>query len=495
MLRSLCAALLVAASAAFAAAAPPKLLVVVVVDQMRADYLDRFGPELTGGLARLTREGFVFAQARHPFVPTETAVGHATLLTGRAPSQHGILGNEWYDREAGRTVAAADDGAFGQGPQQLLSHTVGDALKSAFPQARVACVSQKDRAAILLCGKRPDAAVWYDRKTGRLATSRYYGALPEWAAAVESKRRIDERYAREGGTGAPTAAYYRELVYSSFSDSLIVEAAQRSVTALELGSDETPDLLALSLSANDYIGHRHGPDGPEIHDSILAVDAALGGLLEFLDRRVGRYALILTGDHGVARRVDHPQARAAGARALRLDLLPDALDAELRMRLDMRKDSGRLVLDVLGPHVYLDRRAAARWGVDHRRLASEAVEALVARPEVAAAYAADDVIDGRLDGKPFADVLYRSFHRSRGGEVVFLLKENAQWDFGDSHAVNHGQPYDHDARVPLVFFGAGIKAGRSEEPVTSLDIAPTAAKLLETPFETGAESRPLELPR
>ena len=165
-------------------AAPAPLSVIVVVDQMRADYLDRFAHEYIGGFARLTRDGAVFTQTHHIHVPTETAPGHATLLTGCFPREHGIVGNTWRDRTSGKPIYAVFDGTFTVSPVNLLCPTLGDELKAASPKSKAVSIAGKDRPAILMGGHSADLALWYDHDAGRFTSSGYYPAVPGWVTAL-----------------------------------------------------------------------------------------------------------------------------------------------------------------------------------------------------------------------------------------------------------------------------------------------------------------------
>lgn len=452
---------------------PPKLLVVIVVDQMRAETLDRFGPEFKGGLARLSKHGFIFTQARHTHVPLETGPGHAVIMTGQLPSEMGIVGNDWWDPARRAVIFSVEDPLWGRGPAQLTAYTLGEALTAKDPGSRVVCLSVKDRSAILMCGKRPDAVVWYDKDSGRLATSGYYGALPGWAETAALK---------PASTG-----YYSEFRYQPASDRLIEETAEKAIEWLRLGQGKAPDLLALSFSATDYVGHRYGPDGPEMRAQILAVDAVIGRLLAALDRLAVPYAVVLTSDHGAGRSPANPEWRERGAALVGIDTLRDAAESALRSRFPLGAGEGPWVTHAGTSSLALDRRLAASKGVRFDRLQAAALKAVRRVPGVATAYSQDELEDGAVAGKPFAELFAHSYYPGRSGHILFALKEDAELDYRDGHAAFHGQPHDLDARVPLIFFGAGVRAGRSDRAVPMTSLAPTAARLVGVPFP-GAEA-------
>lgn len=457
--------------AALARAEAPKLLVVVVVDQLRAETLDRLGPELRGGFKRLSKEGFAFTQARHTHAPLETGPGHAVIMTGRLPSEHGIVGNEWWDESRRSVRSSVDDPLWGRGPAQLAQYSLGDALKAKDSASVVVCLSGKDRAAILMCGKRADAAVWYDKDEGRLATSGYYGALPAWAKTPP--------------LSPATTSYYDDFRYSAAVDRMTVNAAERAIEELRLGRWAGTDLVAIGLSGTDYIGHRHGPDGANLREQVLAVDALLERLLAALDRLGVPYTLALTSDHGIGRSTE------GGGRLVPRPELRAAVESALSTRFPLEPGEGPWVGTVQTCSLALDRRLAASKGVPFGPLQAAALEAVRDAPGVSAAYALDELGEAAAAGKPFAEVLARSAYPGRSGHIQFVLEEGAQLDYRDGNAAFHGQPYELDARVPLLFFGAGVPAGRSDRPVAMTSFAATAARLAGARFPAGEALREL----
>jgi predicted AlkP superfamily pyrophosphatase or phosphodiesterase len=307
----------VLAMACLAGAAPkkPKLVLAIVVDQFRYDYLIRFRSEYHGGLARLLSQGAVFTNAGYIHVPTVTAVGHSTVLTGATPSTSGIVANEWFDRDEGVHVTSVSDshtqllGGSGTGssPNRLLVSTIGDELKMAGGgQPRVIGVSLKDRAAILPSGHMADGAFWFDTRTGNFVSSTYYyKALPAWVEQFNALRPADQyRGVSWLGHKLPddNARLFAEIEVSPFGNELVEAFAERAVASEQLGTRESIDLLTVSFSSNDYVGHRYGPDSPEVRQTALATDRLLEKLFQAVDGRVGagNYLVVFTADHGVA---------------------------------------------------------------------------------------------------------------------------------------------------------------------------------------------------
>ncbi|MGH9902967.1 MAG: alkaline phosphatase family protein, partial [Pyrinomonadaceae bacterium] len=339
----------------------PKLVLLIVVDQFRYDYLERFGDLFaTNGIGRLTREGASWTHAHYDHLPTETAPGHATLLTGTWPGENGIIGNEWFDRDTGKRVTSVSDETvklFGGGdkeggasPRRLLASSVGDELRLLTAgRSKVIGISLKDRSAILPAGRQGTAAYWYSTQTGRMVSSSYYfNQVPAWVARFNDARPADKffgarwerllpegEYVRRAGqdaapweedasakgthtfphviTGraaAPGREFYGALQSSPYANDLMVDFAKQAITNEALGADEDTDVLSVSFSANDYVGHRFGPHSHEAMDITLRVDRQIGQLLDFVEERVGlRHTIVaFTSDHGVAPVPEHASA-------------------------------------------------------------------------------------------------------------------------------------------------------------------------------------------
>lgn len=435
--------LVLAALAGAAAPEPPKLLVLVVVDQLRAETLDR-SESFPDGFGRLLREGAHFARARHPHVPTETAPGHAALVTGCTPAQHGILGNSWFERSLGLRVGAVQDEEWGKSPRRLRCRGLADALKTHSPRSLVVSISGKDRAAVLMGGGRPDLALWYEN--GLYTTSEFYGPTPDWVWEFSAGLRLGmkERSA---------------LKLTPRFDAITLALAREAIARLGLGAEERTDLLLLSLSGTDYVGHEFGPDGPEMAAQLGSLDKELGAFFEHLDARLGRgrWLAALASDHGVAALPESAQGKAANVRRFSPKALQDALDAELRA-----SGAGELV-ELALPHLYL------KGGEPAKRAA---IAFLSRHPSIA------EVIDPAVGARPRWDAVFRVSHRAdRGGDLMLLMKPGVL--LTDRPAgTGHNQPYDYDAMTPFALMGPGVRPGRHEGEIRSIDVAPTLARLL-----------------
>ncbi len=295
------------------AAAPPKLVVAIVVDQFRYDYLTRYRGEYHAGFDRLLTKGAVFTNARYMHYPTVTAVGHSTFLSGATPAMSGIIGNDWFDRETGKTVTSISDdsvkmlGDTGEGasPRRMLVSTLGDELKIARSGSKVIGISLKDRSAILPAGHMADGAYWFAAHAGNFVSSTFYFAdLPAWVTAFNAKRPADPyRGAHWLDHTLPSDdSVYAAIESSPYGNELVERFAERAIEAEKLGQRGATDLLAVSFSANDYVGHAMGPDSPEAKEMSIQTDRVFGALFRYLDAKIGvnSYVVVMTADHGVA---------------------------------------------------------------------------------------------------------------------------------------------------------------------------------------------------
>lgn len=453
--------------AARVSAAAPALAVVISVDQMRADYLTRFGPEFKGGFARLLRDGAVYTAARQGHVPTETAPGHAALLTGCFPAKHGIIGNAWWDRAEGKEVKSVDGPGGAQGPGREMCPTLGDALKKSRPESRVVSVGGKSRVAILMGGRTPDLALWYDWKGGRFGSSAYYAPLPSWLEDWNKSNEVP-------------AGRRESLPSTSEFDARILSLSSRAVDEVGLGRGRSVDLLLVGLSATDILGHEVGPDSPKMREQILALDALLGSFFDSLDRRIGpgRWTVALSADHGVTPLPE--ESKAPGAERVLEDRLVEEAEGFLRRELGVPPAGApRWLLAFHAPHAWLAGPKAlpvARKFFSARRYVERVYD-----PKELAAPATKG---------PRVDEFRRSVYPGRSGDLLVLFKPGVIMAEGP-HGTTHGRPDDDDARVPLILMGAGVKPGVHGEETLATDLAPTLAKLVGADLKPSAPSRVL----
>lgn len=527
-------------------ARPPRVVLVISIDQLRADRLDSSMP---GGLGRLAREGRVFADAAHAHAGTETCPGHATILTGHHPGPAGIPLNDFIDRETGRSIYCAGDDApdartlgpsgeagEGRSPRRMRVTTLGDWMKAASPMTRVFAVSGKDRSAIMMAGRHPDGVYWAEsRPPGGFTTSRYYReAMPSWAkrwygdgaqegtsladvparwehagAVPPNGARIDdtpwevERYSRVSGhplRSDDRKQFLGQIAFSPWLDTLTLDFARALVEGEKIGQGAGTDLLAVSLSATDTVGHFYGPGSQEARDALRRLDADLGRFLDEIEQRVGKKSLlvVLTADHGV---LELPEVLAQVG-ASECSVPGGRIDAKA-----LGKQLEAAMAAALGPpgsppheepwirHASLDltvnRQLAAKRSVPVERVIEVAKSFLSTQPGVVHVWTADEIARG--DGPaPFAALYRRSFDPERSGDLVIQTAptcELSPYPTGTSH----GTPYVYDRAVPLVFAGPGISPGVVRGRAAPVDIAPTLARLLGLAPPPGLDGQALSL--
>jgi hypothetical protein len=493
------------------AAQRPRLVLGIVVDQFRYDYLERFRADYKGGLAKFLSQGAVFTNAHYEHFPTVTAIGHSTFMTGATPSVSGIVGNEWYDRESGKQVTSVSDdgtkllGGEGRGssPHRMLVSTICDELKmSGREQSKCVGISMKDRSAVLPVGRMADAAYWFDNKTGNFVSSTYYfPELPRWAAGFNASRKVDAYAGKDwlpgagvnGGKAflklAPKAGeeLYKNLERTPYGNDIVALFAELAVEAEKLGQRGATDVLTISFSANDRIGHDVGPDDPRVRDVSIRTDEQLAQLFTFLDKKVGmeNVLVVMTADHGVA-----PLPEKMRERRMPGGRLPEnaTLNA-IEKRLTEKWGAGPWVAGKSGPAPYLDHKLIERKKlnvVDVRREAALAARSVphIARvytqEQLAAGHTLDDVIDRRVRA---------GFHAVRGSDL-FIVAE--PYHLFEKSGTSHGTPYNYDTHVPVIFMGAGVKAGRYHRRVAVNDIATTLATMLGVEIPSGSAGRVLE---
>jgi predicted AlkP superfamily pyrophosphatase or phosphodiesterase len=520
---------------------PPRLVVWITIDQLRADSLatnlDRFGE---GGFRALAREGIYYRRATYDHAITFTATGHATLFTGEHPSEHGIIANEWADRATGREIACVEDSHetvlgeptrahAGTSPRNLLAPTVGDILvRTTSGRSRVFSVSFKDRGAILP-GGQAGKAFWFSTATGRFVSSTYYYAqLPAWVehwngsrpteawrgrtwdliedrSAYRQAEHDDRPYERNlyglgrtfphplPGPGATNLA--SAIACTPFGDELTLDFVFELCRAERLGQNESPDLLAISLSSTDMVGHIYGPDSLEAEDNLRRVDRLLARLFTALRDRVGKDHLlvVLSSDHGmglipeaVAPAGPESPAKAAAAsdpgpvagNPVPGVAQPDAdchggrhdveavvagAQAELKRRFGLEEP---VLAAFWTPWLFLDEGAVLRQARSVAELERALADYVSAQPGVDSAWTHTALVAGRFPPPPLGIWLRNAFHAGRAGHVLLVPKPN-WYLYTESHkyAATHGTHYDYDRTVPILVCGPGIEPATIDREV------------------------------
>ena len=499
----------------------PKLVVVITVDQLRPDYFTRWRSQLTGGLGQLATEGAFFSDAYQDHAVTETAPGHSTILSGMWPAHTGIIRNSQGVQDSlAPLLGTAGPGAS---PRRFRGTELFDWLKAADPTARALSVSRKDRGAILPIGQSKEQVYWY--QSGLFTTSRYYAdTLPTWVQAFNARRLPfkaanttwtlllpdsaykepdNETYENGGNDVVFPHRLPADSVRASFAvagvpamDSLTLLFALEGFEALRLGRKGT-DILAVSLSTTDAVGHAYGPDSREIHDQVLRLDRYLGWFLKRLSDRVGRdnIVVVLTADHGVTSYPERTRVRS-GAATYRVSL--DSVVAATNRDLDrvagaggpsrawLEFDTGMLFLNDNGRFAALGLRTDSIFDALTSRIVRVPGVARVIRPADLA----------RLDtaSDPVARRWFHHLPPDAGVVLTVTLQPGSVWSAGDLLIAMHGQPSEDDSHVPIIFWGRGIKRGSYTGRMNTVDIAPTLAALLGiSPLALVIQAGPLEL--
>ena len=502
--------------AAQPAAAPEiRLVLLVAVDQFRYDYLTRFRADYTEGLKRLLTHGAVFTNANLEHYPTVTAVGHATMLSGATPSVSGIIGNDWFDRQTGATVTSVADSTVtpvgstadvAASPRRLLVSTVADELKMAarLPKGadgapRVFGVSLKDRSAILATGRGADGAYWWDTKTGSFVTSTYYmGEAPEWVRAFNGRKPADAYAGSSWSALATPSVLFRtlpvqrgatlyEAVYGSPSgNDLLRDFAGELLVRERLGQQNHTDVLSVSFSSNDSVGHTYGPDSPQVRDIAVKTDRVIGRLLDQIDKAVGlQHTLVaFTTDHGVAPTPESLQERSLPAGRMTTKELFDPV----QQRLAATFGEGKWVLATAGSSPYLNYELIEARKLDASEVRRVAAAAATAVPHVARVYTRDQLLRGQVPDDRIGSRVMRGFNAQRSGDLEIILEP--YW-LRQATGTSHGTPYGYDAHIPLILMGRQIAPGEYSDHAALNDLAPTLATLLGVEIPSGSTGRVL----
>jgi len=494
----------------------PKLVVVIAVDQLRRD---RLLEAVDGGLKRLVDGGRRFANGSIAHALTTTCPGHAVVMTGLNPESHGIPDNTFYDRLEGKVRYCVEDddagarvlgGSLGRSPKNLQATTLGDWLKEANGVSRVMSVSGKDRAAITMAGQAPDQVFWYDKTQGRFTSSGYYApVLPEYVRRFngtdptadgfmrgfpshwthsEGRHRVDDfqgedpRYGRVSGHPIRSGSFdaiAEQVYYSPFLDQATLELARLMIDEEQLGRGDEVDLLTISLSATDTIGHLYGPRSAEAEDALVRLDQDLGRFMTHLDETVGsdQYWLVITADHGVAELPEYTSTEGTlecPTETGRLE--PESLYLGLAWHIYSRftwpfgHPESLVALD--RGHLVVQEEGLERFDVSKAAVLDELSRYLETYPEIERVWSLDELQDASDE---MAIRIRKSWVEARSGDLFVQLKKGC---LIDAIGTTHGSPYDYDLDIPILFYGQGIAPGVVDGSAYSVDIAATLASYL-----------------
>ncbi len=522
-------AFLFAALFSFSQTKKPKLIVGLVIDQMRWDYLYRYSDLYsTGGFKRLIKDGFTAENTFIPYVPTYTAPGHTCIYTGSVPAIHGIVGNNWYDKTADKFVYCTDDstvntvGNMGRAgkmsPANMWTTTITDELRlNTNFKSKVIGIALKDRGAILPAGHSANAAYWYD--AGKWITSTHYmNALPAWVTAYNDKdmpgkymntdwntllpinrydlSTADENIYENTIRGEKTVVFphklsaigandkYEAFRTTPFANTYTLDFAKAAIESEGLGKNTVTDFLAVSISSTDYIGHAFGPNSIEIEDTYLRLDKDIESFLNYLDAKMGRgnYLLFLSADHGVAHipsfLADHKIPAGTFDDA---DIVND-LNKQLEEKFAVKS----AIKTVMNYQVYLNKKNIIAANKDINEVKQFVIDILKAKDFIINAFELDGVMQASLP-VPQKEMIANGYNPKRSGDIQFTFKPGYfdGWKKGTTHGL--WNPYD--AHIPCVFFGWGVKPGKTNRETYMTDIAPTIAAMLQIQMPNGCVGR------
>jgi predicted AlkP superfamily pyrophosphatase or phosphodiesterase len=512
----------------------PKLVVGVIVDQMRYDYITRFWNDYSDdGFKRLISEGFNCENNHFNYAPTYTGPGHASVYTGTTPAVHGIIGNDWYDKESKQMVYCVADDQYrsvgtastaGQmSPHRLVTTTVTDQLRLHTQKgAKVIGVSVKDRGAVLPAGHMANAAYWFEGKQdGNWISSSYYmDELPNWVKKFNKKKSVSQykkdwtllkpiedyqesvvdannfegKFKGESTTSFPhkftqlwdSNGFYDIIKSSPYGNSLVTDFSIEALKKEELGKGDFTDFLAISYSSTDYVGHMFGVDSKEVQDVYLRLDLEIARLLQTLDEQVGEgnYSLFLSADHGAVQVPAYLQSVK--------------IPAGLVNGVEIKSDIEAYVLDRFGPdlienisnhQIFLNREKVDEMGYDLKSVQEAIAMRLLGQKDIYKVYTAyqmwqNDYVEG------VEAIVQNGYNQKRSGDVMFVYKP-AHITYSN-YGSTHGSPLDYDTHVPLIFFGKGFNKGKTTARTEIYDIAPTVAAMLKIAFPNGTTGSPIE---
>ena len=513
----------------------PKLIVGIVIDQMRWDYINQFKSHFTSqqGFMRFVNEGATCNNNFIPYVPTVTACGHAAVYTGSTPAIHGIAGNQWYDNYQQRTVYCVEDptvvavGVEGSpagkmSPVNVWTTTLGDEIKLANNfKSKVYGISIKDRGAIIPAGHSADGAFWYDSKSGNFISSTYYGKnLPKWVTEFNGQHRVDSLYAKGWNLSLAKSVYeancdgdmnayestplgaeqkgfpytlsqfigkdYGKISSTPYGNNIVVEMAVKALVSEQLGKDDITDLLAISFSSPDYIGHSFGPNSWETLDGYIKLDAVIAQLFASLDQQVGKnnYTVFLTADHAVANIPDFSKKHK----------IPGGLISESGIKKELGQLflkqglSDKLITAINEYNIHFNHSLMDSLGISQDKMVQLVREYVEQKPGVLQVVEARKAATAALP-EELRERIVNGYNPQRSGDL-FIVTKSGYMD-GYATGTNHGVFYNYDAHIPLLWYGNGIKKGQVNSVNYMTDIAPTITTLLGIQMPSGAIGRPI----
>jgi predicted AlkP superfamily pyrophosphatase or phosphodiesterase len=508
----------------------PKLIIGITIDQMRYDYVGRFWDNYeSDGFRKLVNQGYFSANTHYDHMPTYTGVGHATIGTGTGPSIHGIVGNDWYDRETKKMVYCVDDfevttvesetDAGLYSPKNLKSNTFADQLKTVNPKSKVFGIALKDRGAILPVGFNADAAYWFDGSNGKFITSSYYmDKLPAYMDSFNEQNLVEKYLSTKWETLLPQEKYLsgelddmpfegllkgeKKPVFphdlngikklngpglirqTPFGNTITFDLAKTIIDNENLGEDSSTDFLSVSLSSPDYIGHLFGPSSLEVEDSYVRLDRDIASFLSFIEKKLGKENILvfITSDHGVS---DITGLAGTNAEYLNTGRLDSILRAESKL-----KFGNDLIEKITNDQIYIDREILQAADLDRNEVESFLGDILLNQNGISGVILPNQRIC--LTDESICSRAYNGKDPKRSGDIFFVKTPGWLDSYNAKGGTTHGSPFPYDTHVPLIWYGAGIKEGISHHRVHVKDIAPTLSSIMGISYPNGATGQPIE---
>ena len=500
----------------------PKLVVGIVVDQMRYDYIYRFWEDFSDdGFKKLINEGHFFRNCQFGYVPTYTGPGHATIYTGTTPSVHGIVANDWYDKKTGKHIYCAGDGDMHticscednnidvqsedgkMSPHHMSTTTFADELKLFNKNSKVFGISLKDRGAILPAGHSANGAYWLDSEGKWITSSYYMQELPNYMQKLNdnnpSYRYLKGMWEVQGLFSHNLQAKYdlkggSAIKNTPFGNTILKDLALEILEKESLGLRGSTDVLTISFSSTDYIGHEFGPHAPEIKDTYIRLDKDIAEILKTLNNKIGAENTIvfITADHGV---VSEP------SELLERNIPAGYFDqkemiAELRYHLQNKYKIPALIspneyiLNYSNNNLFLNHDVISNLAISLEDIQKECANFLLKYEWVKNTYTATQLHENEYSNS-FHSLIQRGYNQKRSGDVIVNLQTGWLKSHWESGGTTHGSSYSYDTHVPLIFWGGAMPQGKTGRKVNIRDIAPTISTILGTAYPNGCTGNPL----
>ena len=509
--------------------ARPKIVVGITIDQMKQEYIHRFWDRYSeGGFKKLVREGHSYVDAHYSYKPTFTAPGHASIFTGTTPAVHGIIGNNWYDKKTKKSVYCTSDDEMSSvgtnspagkmSPRRMLASTISDEMRLfSNMRSKSLGISLKDRGAILPAGHAANAAYWFDGATGKWVTSTYYmEELPSWLVDFNARGLTREFLSKNWETLYPVDSYVNSLadnnpfeaIYKSedtptfphdllsilsregfsllaktpFGNTSTKELAIAAIIGEELGVDDDTDMLSISFSSTDYIGHQFGPRSIELEDTYLRLDKDLEELINFLNEYLGEdsYLLFLTADHGAAETPLYLQNFEIPAGYFHIEGYKNGL----KNYVDSIYGKGRWIENMSNDQLFINKEYIAEQGVNEEDIIEALMDYTLRFDGISNVVASTDLMHGNYENNRSLWMTQRGYHQKRSGDIHINMEPG--WMIYQRKGTTHGSSYTYDTHVPIIMYGSTITPGKTYRRAHVIDIATTVSAILNVNLPNGA---------